>query len=243
MDFFENVISLSQYEPTCSANECIAEELRDIFSKINLPTPHDGEYAHGVGNIGLVFLQQTGCVLRVVSEKSYALRRHPHIMRPIGSIRLSNAHRLDCQYTGQSPITKMDLDKVEYNFFKDGLIVKDSYAQNFCYSNYKNASFPTGVPVIFDPNGVNLMLLSLNARKIRNLSGRSGLFRSFVTKLTNAQQSSRILDLSPQDGEEPDGQDFAYVDLRDKFTAMFDVENSVSSIVVDPVAVQDFGKP
>ncbi|GEM_PF-6710709 len=236
MDFFENI----QKRVERSGRDTISKDLRHIFSQLQLPAPQAGEYRRGPGNEGLVFLQQAGTVLRVVHEDEYPLFRHRHIMRPIGAIRLSDHYRLDLQYTGHSPISLPHYKAVEENYKSDNLMVYDKDISNFCYSGHKTPEFPEGEPVMFDPQGIDELDYRVRGIKIRNLSAKTGRLSKLTSKLFNAAPPSKILDLSPQKGEEPDGQDLAYSDLRDKFTGMFDLGQSAETITVDPDAVQTF---
>jgi hypothetical protein len=163
-------------------------------------------------------------------------------MRPIGSIRLGGYHRLDVQFSGYGPIGNKDFSKALHNLDNDGLIVIDTKKHNFCYSSVKTAEFPYGIPVILDPNSVHLKSISSTATHIRNLSGRKNGIQKFLSKTPFSKPPSRILDLSPKRGEEPDGQDIAYADLREKFNNMFDRKKCAATLVVDPDAVQDFWK-
>ena len=202
--------------------EVIAKKLSIIFEMLNLPEPHKDEYHYGIGNAGIVFVHQAGCTVRVNPESQSQLIRHPHVMRPIGSIRLDQKTRLDFQFAGSCPVTQEDTQTAYETLNKDEVFVTDARPENFCYTALKSVEFPRGVPVIFDPQRLNTM--NSNIRDLgKQLEG-----------------ASSIIDLRPTPDEQPDIQDLSYADLRQKFLDMFILDECIDTIQVDPEAVNNF---
>lgn len=180
----------------------VRERLNWAFNKLGLPEPEPNEFISGVGNHGVVFLHQAGCVARIVNDRKTPLFRHRNLMRPIGSIKLGQDIRLDIQYSGICPIEKADLTKVA-NRLMETIQARDYHNWNWIYDGIETSDFPKGTPVLFDP--ASLKRLNNNVRQISETLGHNGC----------------ILSLGPKDGEEPDDQDTLYADLRDKFNMIF----------------------
>lgn len=193
------------------------QDLKDIFEKLELPAPEPDQAIYGLGNAGAVFMQQAGCVIRIVNNTQCPIIRHPNIMRPIGSIHANDdTYRIDFQFAGLSPITTKDADKLESRFEMDKLEIGDIHSSNACYIPNDDT------PIMFD------------ASFIKTLNDTT---RVISQRLESA---SRIIDLKPQAGETPDLQDLKYADLRTKFEEMFVIPDSVSEIKVDKEAVPKF---
>ncbi len=227
----------------------IGERLALVFNALKLPEPQEAEYLRGHGHGGVIFMHRAGLVLRAVNNNVFDLLRHPLVMRPIGSINITQDVRLDFQYAGRSPVTFDDAEKSEAVFESAGLDTSDVSDHNMCYLETGQHGETVRAPVLFDP----LYLWPLTNKTIRSLSGSR---REFVKAATftmahvydaaaeqvtaRSEMPSIVLDLKPLPGEEPDMQDMAYGDLRDKFRGMFDMPGGVGKIKVNPAAVDDF---
>lgn len=212
-------------------------ELRNAFAALHLPEPRSAEYMQsGPGNLGVLFLHQAGCVVRIVENCLYPLYRHPNLMRPIGSIQLSGNVRLDIQYAGDCPVSMADIRKIDRRFSQTNLGVGDVQENNCCRLQSANLTFPEGVPVMFDPSGI-YDLASMTSY-IKQLLGW-GTYTPRIFKADNPAHG-RIIDFSPRHGEKPDDQDILFADLREKFKAMFHHAAADGEIKTDPKAVQAF---
>lgn len=231
--FSANAASCSYTNDRDTTRNKLEKRLRNLFSGLNLPEPQEDEFHWGAGNKGLVFMHKAGCVLRVVNNNEFPLLRHPHIMRPIGSVKLDVQTRLDVQFAGACPVDYYDFLEANQSYREGELGVIDSSPNNLCYTALKTDKFPKGVPVIFDPAMIHLP----NFR-----------FGEFILNAPPAPRdmektstlTSPAVDMTPITGEIPDNQDIAYADLRDKFTAMFDLAIGPEDIKLDPKAVNDF---
>lgn len=206
-----------------------------MFKALDLPTPQSGEFRIGCGNLGIVFLHQAGCVLRIVENKVFQPYRHPNLMRPIGSVKIDDNIRLDIQFTGSSPVSKHEAKNIYSLFKKSGLKVRDVHQDNFCYLRLQNASFPQDTPIMFDPSKVALLSKSIRWTKAI-LGGVSVGPSPRLFKWTGP-----IIDYAPQKDEIPDNQDIAFEDLRTRFKDMFSAaaiaEGRIETI---PEAVDSF---
>lgn len=228
--FFDSAFMRSKPE---AQKEAAYEHITAIFQALKLTVPEKHDFFHGNGNIGIIPLHRAGLMVRIVPEDEFTLIRQRHVMRPIGSIRLAYGHRMDFQFTGRCPVTEDDAVKCEDDMEADNVYHFDFKADNMCYLPISDERYPNGIPVDFDPQG-----LEFSALKTRKLS--VGYSEDVIDRAPNMYSSSDIYDLSPQQDEKPDEQDIAYCDLRHQFREMFDLDACIGKIVVDPEAVDTF---
>ena len=199
-DFIEHVVEAVPYRDERRAS--VAESLKYVFKTLDIPEPKAGEFRHGLGHFGQVFINTSGMVMRVVHNEKTPLYRHRHLMRPIGSVMLADIVRLDFQYGGETNISREEISSVEKSLADNDLLVGDLRPANTCRLKIGTVDFPKGIPIVFDASSIHRY-----RHIVRNISEQQ----------LHAQQSLRVIDMRPVEDEIPDEQDIAFDNLRQNF--------------------------
>lgn len=208
LSYIDRIANQSSHEGGFSEEELRAS-LKKVFDHLGIPVPQEGEHRLGIGHYGQSFIHRAGAVLKVVNNNEMPLLRHRHLMRPIGSAIVSETHRLDLQYGGITPVSKRAFNRINLDghFYAtiDDISIIDAKRSNTCLLKFKGNK--EGVPVFFDLNSISAINESV---------------REISKELKHTESGIKIVDMRPQENEEPDEQDAAFSDLREGFTKLFD---------------------